>query len=417
MSTSRRSPSLRSHAAALACALSAVGAAFLPLQLAIGTIALLVVVGWCGAARWLDRALLPLLMVQAAVLCLVRLAGLWPCDIGCQGGGYYQHLGAVPVTALALAVYALLAALAIRDALRAAWSPALARLTYGAAGASLFFLWVAVSLGMDCSFCRAVHLTILLAISCLIPPRTGLGWRAAGVWLCAGFLALNLAFHHQVVADAQPPSAGGPAAGTPDSSPATLRAGRAYRAMDSGRRSGTAGARYRVVLVVDPHCPVCAEEHGPLHAALAALATGSGAQLAIETLFLTRASDQSGADLARHLLAAAGAGQARFDAVLAVVLGAPAEVGFPGMRMRIAEVDDSELIDAAMTREHAAIDQLLDDDAARLRTWYGGAISLVTPQVLLVDEQAPAPGRLLKHWTGRMDAAAVTSAIAAEIGR
>ena len=70
-----------------------------------------------------------------------------------------------------------------------------------------------------------------------------------------------------------------------------------------------------------------------------------------------------------------------------------------------------------MTREHAAIDQLLDDDAARLRTWYGGAISLVTPQVLLVDEQAPAPGRLLKHWTGRMDAAAVTSAIAAEIGR
>jgi hypothetical protein len=272
-------------------------------------------------------------------------------------------------------------------------------------------MWISATLSLACPFCRAVHLTMLVAAACSPPPPGGLGapsWRAAAGWVLAGFLALNLAFHHQAVADAPPaPGAGAGAAQAP------LRAGADYRAIDAGRSVGPAQARFRVLLVVDPHCRACAEEHGPLLAALTPLSAGARPRLAISTQFLTRASDAGSADLATHLLATALLGERRFRAVLAVVLGSPVGSGFAALRSRIAEIDDPDAIAAAALRAQDAIALVLQDDAQRLAALNGRTPSLVTPQLLLVELSPGSPARLVRRWQGALDSEALAAEIAA----
>ena len=117
-------------AAALAIALVPLALCAEPAICGLGTVAFLILCGWCGIGLGAQRWLLPLLATQLVMLCLVRLSGLWPCDVACQGGRYYQTLLGVPVTCLALVADLLLALLAARDARRGRWSPALGRVTY-----------------------------------------------------------------------------------------------------------------------------------------------------------------------------------------------------------------------------------------------------------------------------------------------
>jgi hypothetical protein len=366
------------------------------------------------------RLALPVLAIELTVLCVVRLAGWWRCDVACQGGGHYQQLAGVSVVWPALAAYAVLAVLAIRDAQRGAWCPWLVRLVWLYAGGSLFFLWVSQRLGLVCPFCLTIHGTMAMALICARPLPAGMRWWDLARWLGLGFLLLNLAFHHQVVPDVEParPSSGSDdgmggfmGAPRPDGQAAAARASAAYRAADTGRIMGDAGARWRIELVIDPHCQTCAEEHAPLLAAFKPLLARVTPPVAVVTRLLTRPSDPSGADLVRHLLAAAALGSGRFQPLLSVVLGAPAGIGFAGMRSRIAEIDDPDAIAAALVRDQAAIQQLLADDAARLRAL--GAVG-ATPQVILVDgASGPSATSVVKRWSGQVDAPTVAAEIAA----
>jgi hypothetical protein len=416
MTTSVRLPAALAIAIALAglpWALALAPLAPLPglLPIALAALALC-----AGGARRCPPWLTTVLALELVALCLLRLLGAWPCDTACQGGGYYQHLGPLPVVALALIAYAAFAALAARDLRRRTRSPTLSRAAYALAGGSLFFLCIAAALGLACPFCRAVHGTMLIAAAStpLPPGRTGApSWRSAAGWVVAGFLLLNLAFHHQAVADG--PGAPGPGAGAPVGLQGALRAGAEYRQIDAGRSLGPATAPYRVLLVVDPHCRACAEEHGPLLAALAPLCAGADARLAISTQFLSRASDGGSADLVRHLLASALLGEHHFRAVLSVALGSPAGSGFAALSGRIAEVDDPAAISAAALRAQDAIALVVHDDDARLAALSGRTVSPVTPQVLLLDSAPGAPPRLLRRWLGALDGEALASEIAALI--
>ena len=411
MTTPSRARGAAASLLALAAAAVPVAALALPPSagLALSTLAALTLAA--GGARRCAPWLPALLALQLVALCLLRLLGAWPCDTACQGGGYYQRLAGVPVETAGLAAYALLAALALRDLRRGAPSPALSRYAWLLAGGSLFFLWISAQLGLACPFCRAVHATMLVAAASLPPPPGAAGarrWCAALLWLAAGVLLLNLAYHHRAVPDAVfalPPGAPG------DPAAAALRAGADYHTIDRGRSTGPDQARYRMVVVVDPHCRACAEEYGPLLAALTPLCTGPQPRLALATQFLVRASDASSADLARHLLATALLAPHRFRTVLRVVLGAPAGSGFAALSARIAEVDDPAEIAAAAARASAAIDLVRADDDARLALFSGRAPVAVTPQLLLVEQVPGAPPRLLRRWQGALDGEALAGEI------
>ncbi len=417
MTTAFRPPGTGPAALALGLALAA-----LPLALAaapsapgLGATGMALLALALGGRRRLPPWLSALLALELVVLCLLRLLGAWPCDTGCQGGGFYQRLGGVPVVVPATFAYALLAALALRDWRRGAPGRAHARLACALAGGSLFFLWIAGELDLACPFCRAIHLTMLIAAGCSPPPPGAdrvPSWRAAAAWVAAGFLALNLAFHHQVVADG--PVAPGAAAGAPPgTAQAGLRGGAEYRQIDAGRSAGPQDARYRVLLVVDPHCRACAEEYGPLLAALTPLSAGAQPRLAISTQFLSRASDAGSADLVTHLLATALLGAGRFRPVMAAVLGAPAGSTFAALRSRIAEVDDPDAIAAAAQRAEDAIALVVQDDAHRLAALSGRAVSPITPQVLLVENAPGHAMRLVRRWLGALDGEALVGEIAA----
>ena len=66
------------------------------------------------AAKTQDAASLWPIAIAASlplVLTAVRLAGWWPCDVACQGGGFYQRVLGIDVLWAALLGYGLLAAL------------------------------------------------------------------------------------------------------------------------------------------------------------------------------------------------------------------------------------------------------------------------------------------------------------------
>lgn len=414
MTTTERAPGPGAAAFALASgALPVAAALLLPprggmLLTALAALALIT-----GAARRLPPWQPALLALQLVALCLLRLLGAWPCDTLCQGGGHYQQLGPLPVLGLALGAYALLAALALRDLRRGAPSAAGGRLAALLAGGSLFYLGIADQLAIACPFCHAVHFTVLVAAASSPPPPGALGarsWPAAAGWCAAGFLVLNLAFHHQAVADGPlPPGPGAP----PAAAQGGLREAPEYRQIAAGRSAGPEDARFRVLLVVDPHCRACAEEYGPLLAALTPLSAGARPLLAISTQFLIRAGDPAAADLAAHLLATALLGGSRFRAVLAVALGASAGTGFAALRSRIAEVDDPAAIAAAAGRAQAAIALVMQDDALRLAALSGRTPSPITPQVLLVENAPGLPARLVRRWQGTLEAEALAGEIAA----
>ncbi len=198
------------------------------------------------------------------LLTAVRLAGWWPCDVACQGGGFYQRFAGIDVLWPALLSYALLAALLWLDAVRRLhWSRFSCATAGLLAGVSLFYVGVAWQLGIVCPFCITIHsvmLAVLLAVA---------GEAAGTTALCLlfGLLGTNAAFHHTAVADAGGDATTPPAVVLPPSA-------RASRA-DRNRTLGRAAAPITVAYAFSLQCSHCAEQHQPLLDALApAIADG-----------------------------------------------------------------------------------------------------------------------------------------------
>ncbi len=240
-------------------------------------------------------------------LIAVRLSGWWPCDVACQGGGYYQRVHGVDVLWLALLGYALLAFSAVHDAWRRLhWSNTTGMLAGGLAGVSLFYLFVAWSLGIVCPFCLTVHglvLGVLLAVA----------GDAAGptvLLLMLGALGSNAVFHHHAVADV--------VSATPTT--ATALSERA----DAHRRRGRDSAPIRIDYALSLQCSHCAEQHQPLLDVLAPAIAAGRVQLVIRPV--VRPTDLGSRWLAQCALAAAARSSDGFDEFLRERLGTHADL-------------------------------------------------------------------------------------------
>ncbi|HAT09944.1 MAG TPA: hypothetical protein DCS97_04985 [Planctomycetes bacterium] len=302
--------------------------------------------------------LAPWLALATALVAATRFFGdaIWPCPVSCQGGGHYQRLFGVPVHIPAVAALVVIAGLAWW---RRAWAGYTA---WAAAGASLYFLWIAWRLDLTCAYCFTVHAGVLLTAACCLSG----GWLGRMMVASLVFLGLHLAFHPGVVVDgpaapppAQTPEVGGFFTPRPTATTATIPAD-----LDRLRRQGGELAAYVLEVAVDLHCPHCAASAGPLSTALRDhLAAG---RVEVVTRFLTRASAPSGRELAAHVLGAANPVQT--DLLIRMLLGTPEGRGWSQVRSRIAELADPAALEARQVERQAGIAALLDGDAQRLRT-------------------------------------------------
>lgn len=204
------------------------------------------------------------------VLTAVRLAGWWPCDVACQGGGFYQRVLGIDVLWAALLGYGMLAALVWHAALRRLhWSAATGATAGLLAGTSLFYLGVAWQLDIVCPFCLTVHgvmLAVLLAVA-------GDAAGPTAICLLLGLLGTNAVFHHTAVADVVAASVVAPVQST--GNPGALTAANRVALADANRSLGQAAAPITVEYAFSLQCSHCAEQHQPLLDALApAIAAG-----------------------------------------------------------------------------------------------------------------------------------------------
>lgn len=242
-----------------------------------------------------------------AILTAVRLLGWWPCDVACQGGGYYQRIHGLDVLWPALIGYTALAGLTLRDAWRRPrWSPTTGMLAGGLAGVSLFYLYIAWSLGIVCPFCLTMHalvITVLLAVA-------GDAAGPTAVLLILGTLGSNAIFHHQVVPDSVPASA----LTTPPPDITDLE-----KNADANRSRGLSDAPIQIDYALSLQCGHCAEQHQPLLDALAPAIAAGRVRLVIRPV--VRPADPGSVWLAQCALAAAAHSADDFDNFLRERLG------------------------------------------------------------------------------------------------
>lgn len=252
------------------------------------------------AVRWgiAGVACLPL------VLTAVRVAGWWPCDVACQGGGHYQQIAGIDVLWPALVAYAGLALLALHDAWRRPrWSPATGVLAGLLAGVSLFYIYVAWGLGIVCPFCLTVHGAVLVVLLAVAGDAAG----PTAVALLLGAFGANAVFHHQLMPDVAPVSHE-----TPALSDVALRA-------DANRSRGQVTAPVVIDYALSLQCGHCAEQHQPLLDALAPAVAAGRVRLVVHPV--VRPSDPGSVWLAQCALAAAAHSSDAFDDFLREHLG------------------------------------------------------------------------------------------------
>lgn len=300
---------------------------------------------------------LPWLALATALVAATRFFGdaIWPCPVSCQGGGHYQRLWGVPVHVPAVLSLLAIAILAWRRRPEATW------LVWGAAGGSLYFLWVAWMISLRCPYCFTVHAGVLL---CAVL-AAGAPWLPRLALLALTFLGLHFAFNPAVIEDG--PAAPAPAVPeigaffTPGARPVTAAA--VDPALDLLRRQGSPQAAYVLELAIDLHCPHCAAAQGPLMDAMKRAV--SEGRVEVVHRFMTRRSAPSGRELARHVLAARDAAQAGL--LTSLLLGTPEGRGWAAVSPRVAEIADPAALERTLAGRTAAVDALLDADAVRLR--------------------------------------------------
>lgn len=310
-------------------------------------------------SRFADNAarILPWLALATALVAATRFFGdaIWPCPVSCQGGGHYQRLWGVPVHVPAVLVLLAIACLAWRRRPEAGW------LAWGAAGGSLYFLWVAWMIALRCPYCFTVHGGVLL---CAVL-AAGAPWLPRLALLALAFFGLHFAFNPAVIEDGPvAPTPVVPEIGaffTPGGRPAATAT--VDPALDLLRRQGSPQAAYVLELAIDLHCPHCAAAQGPLMDALKRAVTEG--RVEVVHRFMTRRSAPTGRELARHVLAARDAAQAGL--LTSLLLGTPEGRGWAAVGPRVAEIADPAALERTLAGRSAAVDALLDADAVRLR--------------------------------------------------
>ena len=304
--------------------------------------------------------ILPWLALATALVAATRFFGdaIWPCPVSCQGGGHYQRLWGIPVHVPAVLALVVVAALAWRRRPEAGW------LAWGAAGGSLYFLWVAWMISLRCPYCFTVHGGVLLCAVLAV----GAPWLPRLALLALAFFGLHFAFNPSVIEDG-PATPVAPAPAVPEIGAFFTPGGRPAAtatvdpALDLLRRQGSPQAAYVLELAIDLHCPHCAAAQGPLMDALKRAV--SEGRVEVVHRFMTRRSAPSGRELARHVLAARDAAQAGL--LTSLLLGTPEGRGWAAVSPRVAEIADPVALERTLTGRSAAVDALLDADAVRLR--------------------------------------------------
>jgi hypothetical protein len=299
-----------------------------------------------------------------AVLTAIRLAGWWPCDVACQGGGFYQRLGGIDILWPALIGYLVLSGLALFDGFRRPrWSAATCLVAGLLGGASLFYLWVAWSLELLCPFCLTLHGLVLLVVVAVAPDAA----LAATTGLVLGALGLNAAFHHRVQADVVERAGSG-----------ERRAGNSSEAnsADAHRIRGSSTAIITVEYGYTLQCSHCAQQHGPLLDALGPALQAGTIRLVLRPV--VRPADAGSVWLARWAFAAAATSPAALDRFLIERLDTRAGL----TRTELLTLGgDLPALDAAAA--DGRFDALVDADQARLKQLgYKGA----TPFVAIVRD-------------------------------
>ena len=301
-----------------------------------------------------------------AVLTAIRLAGWWPCDVACQGGGFYQRLGGVDVLWPALIGYLTLGGLALFDGFRRPrWSATTCLVAGLLGGASLFYLWIAWSLELLCPFCLTLHGLVLLVVLTVAPDAA----LAAATGLVLGALGLNAAFHHRVQADVVEEAAEG------EREAGSAGTGMAITA-DANRIRGSSTAAITVEYGYALQCSHCAQQHGPLLDALGPALRAGTIRLVLRPV--VRPADAGSVWLARWAFAAAATSPAALDRYLLERLDTRAALS----RTELLTLGgDLPALDAAAA--DGRFDALVEADQVRLKQLgYKGA----TPFVALVRD-------------------------------
>lgn len=331
------------------------------------------------AVRWLTLVL----ALALPGLVAIRLAGWWPCDVACQGGGVYQRLAGIDVLWGALVAYLALAALTVRTTFWPETSQAGLRVFSGAlCGVSAFYLLISAALGVLCPFCLTIH-GLMLVLAVLVRAQV---WP----WLAIGLLVTNAAYHHGPIRDqVVSPTAAMTAA--PDAF---------ATAMDANRSRGLASAPLQLDVVLDLQCPHCAATWSGLAAAIApAIQAG---RLRMTMRLVERRSEPASRDLARWAFAAAGRSPAAHGRYIISLLGARS--GLHADELRAAHADELTGLDDLIGQHPGSVESLVDADQAIIaKLGLRGA----TPLIVLSDRSGQERGR----WSGTFDPQQVGAAV------
>jgi hypothetical protein len=420
-------PGVRAGSLCLGMVLAAVACwRFLPFTWALGmSLAALAVCALSarvlhGDVRWLWRFATLQALLAAALALAPSLPGLWPCDIGCGGGGGYSRLGHLPTV-----VVGLLAALVIPVAcgVRALTSirpggeadrrsqvhqripPLVAAWGWLLLGGSAFFIVTALRLHLQCRQCGAFQTTSLALAAVLLGGPLAAWGRL--FWLGCGVVLMTLCYGVALREDVQlaPPPlhpSGQPGPG-PRPGPGALRDSElAWREhADAGRRWGSVHAPLVLELALDFQCPHCAEAYDQVMGAVQGALADGQLQLAIRTV--VRPSEPASASLAAWSFAASASAEhqrfvvsllgSREDATTAQLLQSPA-----------AETIDLQALARLATQHQQSCQQLIDEDQERLHALgYRGA----TPFAVLLDRSGGVHGQ----WSGSIDHQALAVSI------
>lgn len=336
-----------------------------------------------------------LVLVLAAALVLVtasRLSGLWPCAEACSGGGYYRSLGGLDNLWPALACYLVLALLALRDVRSGASSGWTAAWAWLLAGVGVFYLSVALRLGMHCPFCFTVHGLAFAAALLLLPWPQAPALRAPPLLLLVGLLGANAAYHHAVVPDrVEVPAAAQPLASGERE---------ALALMEAGRHRGRGDAQLLLDLVLDLQCPHCSAQYAGLLKALTPAVQEGRLRLCLRVL--VRRSEPASRALARWAAAAALRSAGDHSRYLSAALGI--KEGLTPEQVLSLREEFAPWAELARQRT-AAVDALVDDDQRSI-----AALKLTgtTPYLVLSGPDGRERGR----WQGDLDQADLLAALA-----
>jgi uncharacterized membrane protein/protein-disulfide isomerase len=339
-----------------------------------------------------------IVVIAAALLCgmdIARLSGLWPCDVACQGGAYYQHIFGVSLLIPAILMHGLLFILALRDSRRGQWSATTIYVLWFLAGISIFYLVIAYALALMCTYCLLSHAVTLLSLFFARPFPPGLHLRSLIITLVVGALSMNALYHHTPVID----QATSNTVIAPNTAPNITAPTDMRKSMDRGRYYGQTDKGLTLYVALDLSCQHCAEWYPNAMAAWTPLIDQQRVHVVV--LHMVRPAIPVTRTGARLAFAAAGL-QAHAPA-MSTLLGSHAEAEETGLIRRLADVIDAERLRTVLQQHSAEIDALIDSDQRRIKEL---GLGQRTPAIALEQN-----GKITHRWSGHPDLSAIIETI------